>query len=378
MKRFFFSGAFLLILSYASGQNNNFPSAGNVGIATGTSVPAGKLQIATLAQDSVSSIRIGIASDPGKLTVPAGGVTGGYNIDFHTYRDVQPNQIGARIRAERINNYSAGNALIQGMDLVFATSHGTLPSELTEKMRITNSGFIGIGTSTPVARLQVTGPQVAGVALAKFTQANVSTGDAAMTISNATNTSGFYIPCLTGRSFATGRPFGIFITGEAEDITPGTGYAFGAAIVLDGRNKTGTKLDNNNVLAVNSAGQNLMIVKSDGSVGIGTLDTKGYKLAVNGTGIFTQVKVKQYGNWPDYVFHPGYRLSSLQELEQYIVLHGHLPGIPSAGEVKERGQDVGEMNQKLLQKIEELTLYIIELNKKVEAQQATISTLIRE
>ncbi|GHE75018.1 hypothetical protein [Roseivirga thermotolerans] len=71
------------------------------------------------------------------------------------------------------------------------------------------------------------------------------------------------------------------------------------------------------------------------------------------------------GTVPDYVFKPDYELRSLPELESYIKANSHLPNMPSAKEVEANGQDVGDMQLKLLEKIEELTLYIIEQNKKV-------------
>ena len=66
------------------------------------------------------------------------------------------------------------------------------------------------------------------------------------------------------------------------------------------------------------------------------------------------------------MFEPAYRLPSIQEVEQFVKTHKHLPDIPSAKEVAEEGVDLGEMNKRLLQKIEEQMLYIIELNKKIE------------
>jgi len=110
---------------------------------------------------------------------------------------------------------------------------------------------------------------------------------------------------------------------------------------------------------------------TSGSVGIGTVDTKGYKLAVNGKIRAREIKVET-ANWPDYVFAKDYQLPSLTETEKHILEKGHLQGIPSAEEVKSNGINVGEMNAKLLQKIEELTLIMIQLNKKVEQQSTTI------
>ena len=71
-------------------------------------------------------------------------------------------------------------------------------------------------------------------------------------------------------------------------------------------------------------------------------------------------------NWPDFVFSNGFRLLSLAETESYIKENGHLPGVPSAAEVEEKGMSVGEMNKVLLQKVEELTLHVIELQKQID------------
>lgn len=102
---------------------------------------------------------------------------------------------------------------------------------------------------------------------------------------------------------------------------------------------------------------------ANGNVGIGTTDTKGYKLAVNGDAMFTRIKVKSYAAWPDYVFSDNYKLLSLSELREYIKTNQHLPEMPSAAEVEKDGLDLGEMNKKLLQKVEELTLYMLDLDR---------------
>lgn len=86
----------------------------------------------------------------------------------------------------------------------------------------------------------------------------------------------------------------------------------------------------------------------------------------------TSVKVTQQG-WADFVFEPDYKLPSLLEIEQYIKHNKHLPDVPSANDVARDGQDVGEMNKILLQKVEELTLHLIELNNKLTTQQQLIT-----
>lgn len=89
-----------------------------------------------------------------------------------------------------------------------------------------------------------------------------------------------------------------------------------------------------------------------------------YSLSVNGA--IRADRVRVYTTWADYVFEEDYKLPTLEEVEKHIEEKGHLIDIPSAAEVEEKGIELGEMNKLLLQKIEELTLYTIELNKQVQ------------
>src|SRR5690606_31385146 len=109
-----------------------------------------------------------------------------------------------------------------------------------------------------------------------------------------------------------------------------------------------------------------MRIVKNGNVGIGTT-TPDEKLSVNGKIHAKEVRVDLIG-WPDYVFNKDYNLPTLKEVEEHIKTNGHLINIPNAKDVEEKGILLGEMNAKLLEKIEELTLYTIQQQKELEAQ----------
>ena len=110
-----------------------------------------------------------------------------------------------------------------------------------------------------------------------------------------------------------------------------------------------------------------LFLADDGKVGIGTQFPHA-ELSVNGTVLAKAVRVTTNATyWPDYVFGNDYKMMTISELESYVNENRHLPGIPSASEVEEKGSvDLGEMNTLLLQKVEELTKYIIDLQKQID------------
>ncbi len=117
---------------------------------------------------------------------------------------------------------------------------------------------------------------------------------------------------------------------------------------------------------------------NNGSVGIGTINTGSNKLAVDGTIGARKVIVTQTNPFPDYVFKPGYHPISLESLSAYIRVNRHLPEIPTADSVAANGLDLGGDQTLLLKKIEELTLYAIEQNKKFLAQGRQLASLRKE
>lgn len=185
-----------------------------------------------------------------------------------------------------------------------------------ERLRIASNGNMGIGLTNPTQKLDV-----------------------------------------NGVIQASGTPAGIRFNSRQQDGNDYQWYsAAGSARLYDHNNTT-----------------DRIVISHDGNVGIGTASPQA-KLAVNGDIFSRRVKVTLTG-WADFVFEPEYKLPALSELETYIKANKHLPEVPSAAEVTKDGLDVGEMNKILLQKIEELTLHLIEQDKRSSAQEDEIRLL---
>ncbi|WP_379021444.1 hypothetical protein [Parapedobacter deserti] len=135
-----------------------------------------------------------------------------------------------------------------------------------------------------------------------------------------------------------------------------------------------------NVRAVTNVGrfgiEDKFMIQYNGNVGIGTA-TPQEKLSVNGNIRAREVKVET-ANWPDYVFKEDYDLMPLSELESHINTYGYLPGIPSAKEAEANGIGLAEMNRKLLEKVEELTLHLIDIKKENAEQESKIKHLLQK
>lgn len=143
---------------------------------------------------------------------------------------------------------------------------------------------------------------------------------------------------------------------------------------MAGQNVAGAGTTNraNDILNIwNSGWGDLMSFRGDGRIGIWTnTPATGYALSVNGKIVCEELKVQLSGSWPDYVFSDSYSLMPLHGVESFIKNNHHLPGIPTAAQLETEGLSVGEMQKKMMEKIEELTLYIIQQQKEIDALKA--------
>ncbi len=234
--------------------------------------------------------------------------------------------------------------------------------------------------------LNIYNPAAAFIKSIPFDPSNITTGHATMHLQPADVTEGY----------ATGITFGSSAAGY--ESTPEAG------IYTQFSNAYGTKMFFATTNSYANGPQSRMVIDNLGNLGVGTntpnakLDVNGnifsngkilvgttdltkagtHSLAVNGSAIFTKALVKLNTNWPDYVFEPSYPLLNLSEVESYLLANKHLPGVPSAVEVADKGIDLGDNQAILLKKVEELTLYAIEANKKAAQQMQLIKTLQEE
>jgi len=132
--------------------------------------------------------------------------------------------------------------------------------------------------------------------------------------------------------------------------------------------RIGTNSDNDlGKFVVRTNGADRMYIDQSGNVSIGTPDVAaGYRVSVLGKIICEELKVQVKASWPDYVFQNNYGLMPLQDLRNYIKQHQHLPNIPAAKDVHANGMEMGDMQRRMMEKIEELTLYVLELQQQVD------------
>lgn len=277
-----------------------------------------------------------------------------------------------------------GNALQQSIQINTLDWIGTcnpypfkIRTDNVERVRIKENGYVGIGTVYPNCVFSVNVSEKENV-FAKAASL-ISHGNEVFICPN--NIEGGYSWDAkkgdAGIFWSDGEGVNSSNMGAGFVIAPAIGSHNGIRITPKGNFLIG-KPDNINegLFKLDVAGN----IHSDGSIGINTttftVNGIDYKLAVNGKILAKEIVVET--NWSDFVFDKDYSLMPLSEVEKYIATHKHLPDVPSAGEVETNGVALGQSQSLLLQKIEELTLYTIEINKQLELLKAQNAELQNE
>ena len=254
-----------------------------------------------------------------------------------------------------------------------------------------SSGNVGIGTTSPNSPLTVVGSQSSEQNVANIT--NASDQDFVIRLSAA--------GAAVKRTIIGPSTFGRFSLGinynESLTIVNGGIVGVGTTNPIYGRfqvtqgsdasdqgiailNSTGGRAmriwtdANNSYIYSNGVGTSPLILNGGGNVGIGTKNPD-QLLTVKGIIHASEVLIDLNVPGPDYVFEQSYKLPRLEEVKSYVESNKHLPEVPSAQEMEKNGVKAGEMNMILLKKVEELTLYLIEANKRINDQQKEIEYL---
>jgi hypothetical protein len=305
-------------------------NTGNVGI--GTTTPSAKLEVVGNG---------GITSFTG--TTSLGLLVRGSNngnddlsgIDFTGYSADYNAKPLARIAVKPTSN---------GSYLLFGTSNGYTNGITNTAMAIDYNGNVGVGTTTPISKLDVRGDLYIDKG---NDDSHIYWGSHNMTMGTKPGDYSHNVFTLKPGGASQGKLFSVLKMYSANSES-----SFEQKV----------QIHSDDVSYFNG-----------GNVGIGTTNPMN-KLDVNGTVHAREVKIDN-NNWPDFVFKSNYKLRQLVEVENFIKVNGHLPEMPKAEDVHSNGVNVSDMQAKLLQKVEEMTLYIIEQNKQIKELQNRISEL---
>lgn len=373
----------LFLTGFIGIAQNTFPTGVNTNVGIGTTAPSTRLQI-TSATAGTSGVRLtnmtsSTATTTGNskaLSVDASG-----NIILTPVVNTAPTVT---------NIYNTNGTLLSNRTVTLNNNNLNFNSATAGGNLFINgvNGNVGIGNIAPTAKLDVSGILKANQAVFTSSLADGQTFSSFLDRNDKCIVAGIGKSIGTGVGYVNTRMINffdfpvsnfdtkssfLFSIEDRNDIGRYrmTGETGGTTnlIMLD---KTQTE-----VFKVYDDGNNrtvLSLPKSDSYLGIGTtnfvdgLDT--YRLSVKGA--IRADRVKVYTTWADYVFNKNYDLPTLEEVEQHIKDNGHLKDIPSAKEVEANGIELGEMNKLLLQKIEELTLYMIDMKKEINVLKSQI------
>jgi hypothetical protein len=288
-------------------------------------------------------VGVGTYAPTSTLTVSAGILSTSSGTTPSSVIEINNNSAHESIGDELIflETNVANSLIVKRNSTTESTSGPGGTTATTTDFVVTSSGFTGIGTATPQSALDVSG--------------GISLGTYAGTIAAPAN--GMIVSGILGVGTST-PAYKLDVTGDAR-ITANT--------IIEGSLGIGTTAPAFNLDVNGNA-------RVSGSLAVGgesptTSPYNGYKLAVNGLIVSKEVIVET-GDWADKVFEKSYQLMPLTELKKYLDENHHLPDMPTECDAIDKGVNLGEMNKLLLQKVEELTLYMINQQKEIDVLKA--------
>lgn len=285
------------------------------------------------------------------FTLSAQGSTGA-NPSYIFFRTLNGGEVGTPVGSTfyrsltngQFHSGAAMRALASGpgvdgfmpMDFIFETGENSL----TEQLRLTALGLVGVNTKNPEARMHIFQAYNSVKPIGPLFKVTGEAGDniAHFTISHLPADSSLLYASLMGEmTISAGN---LLVEDQNVEVR---------------RGKVIVEEDNVEI--------------ARGKLLVNTTEEVGNHVALfNGSIIATEAWIKEFPAWPDYVFQDDYTLMTLPEVKKYIDKHGHLPEVPSAQTIREQGVKIGEMQTILLRKIEELTLYVIQLQENHEQE----------
>ena len=352
--------------------------------------------------DSANHVGIGTISPVNRLDIRDDGVAGSPKIVLGLISDVSNRPV---LQFSEWDSGVAGS----GISLEYDGNDAVNPLHIRDpaglrRFTFTSTGLMGIGVTAPNEMLEVGG------------SGRIFIGDGM----GATR-KGLLIAAVNGGNFVRLHPYNYTNASNMDLYIPGNvgiGTSTPAAMLhVLGAENNGTNaavkisnttgmvthnllIDGNEIDAVSTylalqgnTNGNLLMVTGGGNVGIGTVapnaklavngamtistsvPATGYALSVGGKIIAEEVRIQLQVDWPDYVFDDNFTLPRLKEVAHYISENDHLPGIPSATEIRTDGLLLGDMQARMMQKIEELTLYLIQQQEHIEQLEQEIYSL---